>query len=119
MKLNHMLHIAQAKTLGFTVDESAAGRPMAFKGDRQKPDEWALCYTQLETGMIARIDAAHSEREQMEHQFKSAAAKCEEHDGTISHLEASLALSRDRVVQLENQVVELMAQVLDLRGPAA
>jgi len=90
MKLNSMLHLGQAATLGFTIDMAAAGRPMAYKGDRFKPDEWAYCYTELESGMIARISAAHEEREQMEHQFKSAAAKCEEHDATITSLQTHL-----------------------------
>jgi ribosomal protein L29 len=118
MKLNSMLHIAQARTLGFTVDESAAGRPVAYKGSRVQPDEWADCYTELETGMIARINTSQSEREQWEHQHKAAAAKCEEHETEITRLQGSLDLSRDRIAQLETQVVEKEAELLALRGPA-
>lgn len=43
------------KKEGFTIDRTAAGRPVAYKGTRFDPDEWHWCLTDLEAELITRM----------------------------------------------------------------
>ena len=54
------LHISEAKAQGYIIDESAAGRPWAYKGPRFNPTATAECYTELETKLMALIPIAQS-----------------------------------------------------------
>jgi hypothetical protein len=49
------MHIAEAEAQGYTIDNSAAGRPWAYKGPRFNPTSACECYTELETELMALI----------------------------------------------------------------
>ena len=45
----------QAKAEGYTIDESAAGRPIGYKGPRFNPTDWCDCYTSLEARLLTAL----------------------------------------------------------------
>jgi hypothetical protein len=49
------LHIADAQAQGYTIDNSAAGRPWAYKGPRFNPTASCECYTELETQLMTLV----------------------------------------------------------------
>ena len=53
-----MISIKNAKMRGFSVDDVAPGRPLAYKGPRFNPTETMWCYTDLETKMLRAIELA-------------------------------------------------------------
>lgn len=50
-----MMSRAQALAEGFTIDDAAMGRPVAYKGPRSNPTEWHDLLTDLETAMLVVI----------------------------------------------------------------
>ncbi len=51
------LNIPEALAQGFIVDD-CCNPPVAYKGPRFQPTEYQLCYTPLETALIAEVVAA-------------------------------------------------------------
>lgn len=56
MKLPNYMHIDEAEKQGFTIDNHAAGRPFAYKGERFAPTESHECFTELESELIRRTE---------------------------------------------------------------
>lgn len=50
------LHQNAAREQGYTIDDCAAGRPVAYKGPRFAPTAIMLCYTELESDLIYALD---------------------------------------------------------------
>lgn len=51
-----MLTRAQAVAQGFTIDNSASGRPVAYKGPRFRPTEWHWMLTDHETTLMEILE---------------------------------------------------------------
>lgn len=53
-----MKSIKQARAAGFVIDESAAGRPYAYKGPRFQPTEGGPVQTEYETELMHLLEEA-------------------------------------------------------------
>lgn len=47
-----MLTRSEAEKQGFTIDDTAAGRPVGYKGPRFEPNEMVYIYTELEEQLV-------------------------------------------------------------------
>lgn len=50
-----LIHRQSAISRGFTIDDHAAGRPLAYKGPRFAPTETVRCYTAAEEKLLALL----------------------------------------------------------------
>jgi hypothetical protein len=48
------LHMDQARSDGFIID-TCCNPPVAYKGPRFQPTQMALCYTELESALLALV----------------------------------------------------------------
>lgn len=68
------LHITEAEAQGYTVDNSAAGRPWAYKGPRFQPTASCECYTELESQLMTLVPVALAVAKEMPESELGAAA---------------------------------------------
>jgi DNA-directed RNA polymerase alpha subunit len=72
-----MLHIQQAQELGYTIDNHAGGRPLAYKGARFNASEWHPCYTELESQLIEMLEVVLDVSSFNQRDAASVAVRCQ------------------------------------------